>query len=651
MLPDFIQDLKSVGLSDDDLTPLFRSAEHYVAMWERIGARGTAPPTTAVTITPLPNDAGWDNSDVSITLAATAAPGGQGVSGITYGATGAHPISTTTAPGAVAGIAVTQEGSTELTFHARDLGGAIESTRMASIRIDRTPPLATAIVTPSEPNEAGWYNTPVVVSFTGSDALSGLASCDDPVTLSTDGSALWASGRCRDAAGNQSEQARAEGINIDRTPPQLTAPAPFSFEATQPLTPIAGSEALTEFFAAASAQDALDPSPEIGHDAPLELPLGTTTVTFLATDRADNATEAETTITMRGRPTLSWSPSEIVYGTAIGNGQLNAAASFAGAPLPGIFQYSPPATAVLDAGEHDLSVTFTPDDPSKYVGGSLTARLRVRRAPLTLTPANALKVYGASLPPLAHHIIGFVNNDTEASLDAPVLLSTTATAASDVGQYEILSSGAADANYEITFLNGTLTITPAPLTVAAENKEMIAGGPLPVLTVAASGFVNNDTLASLDVGPSLHTAATGEVVGAFPITVSGARDRNYDISFIGGRLSVIYAFGGFSGPIEPGGTYRANRTLPLMFSLSFADGTPATAATATLRVDRVGPDNALGDPLDIDLAGAADEGNVFRFSGNHYQFNLRTNGWSAGRYRFTVTLNDGRNYWMDVVLR
>ena len=36
LLPDFIADLKNVGLTDEDLKPLFRSAETYILMWERI---------------------------------------------------------------------------------------------------------------------------------------------------------------------------------------------------------------------------------------------------------------------------------------------------------------------------------------------------------------------------------------------------------------------------------------------------------------------------------------------------------------------------------------------------------------------------------------------------------------------------------------
>jgi hypothetical protein len=194
-------------------------------------------------------------------------------------------------------------------------------------------------------------------------------------------------------------------------------------------------------------------------------------------------------------------------------------------------------------------------------------------------------------------------------------------------------------------------VVPAPLTITADDKEMILKGQLPELTASFSGFVNNDTPASLDVAPSVGTDATGQSVGAFPIAVSGAQDSNYDIRFVAGRLSVVYAFDGFGSPIEPGGTYRANRTLPLKFGLSAADGTAATGAMATLRVDRIGADTGLAEPLDIDLGDAADTGNVFRFTGDHYHFNLRTHGWNPGRYRLTVTLDDGRSHWMEIVLR
>ena len=39
MLPDFFQDVKNVGLTDEDLQPLFRSAEEYIRLWEKCEAR------------------------------------------------------------------------------------------------------------------------------------------------------------------------------------------------------------------------------------------------------------------------------------------------------------------------------------------------------------------------------------------------------------------------------------------------------------------------------------------------------------------------------------------------------------------------------------------------------------------------------------
>jgi hypothetical protein len=48
MYPDFIQDLKMVGLRDEELKPLFSSAEAYIQMWERIERLNVAPPPVEI---------------------------------------------------------------------------------------------------------------------------------------------------------------------------------------------------------------------------------------------------------------------------------------------------------------------------------------------------------------------------------------------------------------------------------------------------------------------------------------------------------------------------------------------------------------------------------------------------------------------------
>src|SRR5437762_3263009 len=174
--------------------------------------------------------------------------------------------------------------------------------------------------------------------------------------------------------------------------------------------------------------------------------------------------------------------------------QLNATAN-----TTGTFVYNPPAGTVLNAGNgQTLSVTFTPNDTTSFSPATVTVTLNVLKAQLTITAQNKSKVYGAALPALTASYSGFVNGDTSASLDTPVSLGTPATPSSPVASYTITAAGAADANYAITFVNGTLTIAPAPLTIKADDKSRPAGQPNPPLTVTYTGFVNGDTVASLD---------------------------------------------------------------------------------------------------------------------------------------------------------
>jgi YVTN family beta-propeller protein len=238
--------------------------------------------------------------------------------------------------------------------------------------------------------------------------------------------------------------------------------------------------------------------------------------------------------------TITWAnPAAILYGTALGSGQLNAAAN-----VPGTFVYSPAAGTVLNAGNgRVLSVTFTPTDLINFAPATKTVTIDVLRAPLTITAQNKSKVYGGALPALTATYSGFVNGDSAASLDTPVSLSTTATAGSSVGSYAITASGAADANYIITHVNGTLTVTRAALTITADNKSRSIGQANPPLTATYTGFVNGDTVAQLDSPVVLATTATtSSPAGTYPITASGAADANYTITHVNGTLTVTPPF-------------------------------------------------------------------------------------------------------------
>src|SRR6266852_343095 len=109
-----------------------------------------------------------------------------------------------------------------------------------------------------------------------------------------------------------------------------------------------------------------------------------------------------------------------------------------------------------------------------------------------------------------------MDGDTPATFSAapntPPTVTTTATAASHVGSYAITASGAVDADYTISYVAGTLMVTPAPLTITADDQTKVYGAALPALTVSYSGLVNGDTPATFSAAPNtpptLGTTAT-----------------------------------------------------------------------------------------------------------------------------------------------
>jgi hypothetical protein len=163
------------------------------------------------------------------------------------------------------------------------------------------------------------------------------------------------------------------------------------------------------------------------------------------------------TLTIQAPSTVvTWSnPAPIIYGTSLGVTQLNAIAN-----VPGAFNYVPPAGTVLNAGNGQvLNASFVPADTTNYNATNASVTINVLKAGLTITADDKEKIYGADLPAPTATYTGFVNGDTPASLDIPVVLDITATAASPVGDYPITARDAEDASYAITHVDGTLTVT------------------------------------------------------------------------------------------------------------------------------------------------------------------------------------------------
>jgi hypothetical protein len=185
----------------------------------------SVPPTTTGTPSPQPNAAGWNNTDVTVTLTATDNVGGSGVKQISYGASGAQSIATTVTNGASAVITLTAEGMTTIIYFATDIAGNTEAAHVLTIHIDKTPQTISE-TSNAPPNVYGGNNNSVTVSVACSDGLSGLAPGSPPAAtvVSTEAAGQSVTGTCTDIAGN-SASATVANINIDRTPPSAYATA------------------------------------------------------------------------------------------------------------------------------------------------------------------------------------------------------------------------------------------------------------------------------------------------------------------------------------------------------------------------------------------------------------------------------------------
>jgi len=196
--------------------------------------------------------------------------------------------------------------------------------------------------------------------------------------------------------------------------------------------------------------------------------------------------------------------------------------------------------AGLTATTHTLAASFAAQ--GNFTASSGSGTLTVALAPLTVTAYNASRAYGGANPAFSATDSGFVNGDTAASLSGTLVCTTAATASSPVGSYPVNCNGVSSSNYAIIFAPGTLTITPAALTIAANNATRMYGGANPTLTASYAGFVNGDTASVLVGALSCSTSATpASPVGTYPVNCGGQSASNYSITYLPGKLAVTPA--------------------------------------------------------------------------------------------------------------
>ncbi|PCA48885.1 two-partner secretion system adhesin CdrA [Pseudomonas aeruginosa] len=172
-----------------------------------------------------------------------------------------------------------------------------------------------------------------------------------------------------------------------------------------------------------------------------------------------------------------------------------------------------------------------------------------RQQTATLTANDATRVYGDVNPTLTATMSGinaidaYVNSQFNDLYQATA--STTATQASNVGQYAITGNANGSEyfsqRYQLVRQDGKLTVTPAQLIVSADAKTKVYGDADPTLTYQVSGLKNSDTAAGVLSGNLGRVA--GENVGNYGILQGGLglNTANYTLSYDGNDLRITPA--------------------------------------------------------------------------------------------------------------
>jgi hypothetical protein len=158
---------------------------------------------------------------------------------------------------------------------------------------------------------------------------------------------------------------------------------------------------------------------------------------------------------------------------------------------------------------------------SNYAETFVGANLLIAPKALTIRADNKTKVYGAILPALTVTYSGLAFSQTATA--TPATASTAATAASIVGTYPITAGSAVDANYAITYVAGTLTVTTATTTTALTLSGSIVRfmDPLTMTAVITPQYNTTPLTGSVEFKIGSHSYGSSPVV-PIPGSTTGA---------------------------------------------------------------------------------------------------------------------------------
>lgn len=480
-----------------------------------------------------------------------------------------------------------------------------------------------------------------LITWTATDDTDRVASCVQKITITTNGS--------------------------DTTPPVLTIPADLN------VTTATCSALLDDELGVATATDACTSAvsitrtgvPMVACPIPgnptrqcesFVFPVGTTNVTYTATDAAGNVATGVQHVTVHETtpPVFTFVPNNVgpvnndpaLCGAYIGDATLGAATVSdncdttvirSGVPAGNIFPvgdtvvtYTAKADTSVTATQHVIVVDNTP--PVVTAPGAVTLYTGPGATSCSVTVSNLDATLGTgSANDNCPGVSAVTRSGVPAGNTFPLGPTTVAYSATDA------HGNTASANQVVTVVDNTAPVISCPANIVVY---------LPLNSTATSMAVTYPAVTATD-NCSVPTIGSSPASGSvFPMgittvnaTATDAAGNSSSCSF---TVTVLYDFTGFFSPVGNVPTLNsvnAGRAIPVKFSLSGYKGLNIFAAGSPYTVSLNCNTNDPGvDITETVTAG----GSSLSFGGDQYNYTWKTeSSWAGTCRQLIVTLNDG----------
>lgn len=257
---------------------------------------------------------------------------------------------------------------------------------------------------------------------------------------------------------------------------------------------------------------------------------------------------------------------------------------------------------MMFTGVGEVVVSASQAGNDAFASTTVAQTVQVSKAALSATAEDKSKVYGEDNPVLTILYAGFVNSEDQNSLTEQPVVSTTATVSSGAGNYDISLLGGLSDNYDLTLVNGTLTVSKAALSVTADDKSRLYGADNPEFTMTYSGFVNGDDENSLTAQPEITAEASiTSGAGNYDINLTGGSSDNYEFNLTNGLLTVNKA-ALIAVADDQSRKYGENNPAFTISYSGFVNGDDAGSLTEQPAISTVADETSAVGVYDIDLA-------------------------------------------------